>query len=68
MNCDIVMSNRPQIHPQVLASIAENAPDRVRRKLDKEPAVANDWGWSLEGTIWTIEAGNEKVTLKSPKT
>ena len=56
------MSDRPQIYPNVLASIAENVPDRVRKKLDKEPTVAQDWVWVLEGTTWTIEAGNEKVT------
>lgn len=58
------MNNRPRIHPNVFASIAESAPDRVRKKLDKEPTVAHDWVWALEGTTWTIDAGSEKVTLE----
>ena len=58
------MSERPRINPNVLASIAESAPDRLRRKLDKEPTVANDWAWLLEGMTWTVDAGKETVRLE----
>lgn len=57
------MSQRPAILAEVLAAIAEGAPDRLRRKLDKNPSIANEWDWSQERDAWTIDAGKEQVSL-----
>lgn len=59
----ILMSQRPVILSEVLATIAEGAPDRLRRKLDKNPTIANEWDWSRDAETWTIDAGNEQVRL-----
>ncbi|MDA1013732.1 MAG: hypothetical protein O3A00_04665 [Planctomycetota bacterium] len=57
------MSDRPSVAPNVLASIVEQAPGRVRRKLDKNPSVAWDWDWQREGNAWSVSAGGETVSL-----
>ncbi len=59
------MTERPRLLPQILAEIAESAPDRLRRKLDKNPTVANEWDWSVEGECWIIDAGSEQVRLQT---
>ena len=40
------MSERPRVQAQVVAAVTEQAPDRVRRKLDRSPQAAQDWKWS----------------------
>ena len=57
------MTDRPRVAPHVLASIVEQAPGRVQRKLDKNPGVARDWDWKCTGDSWVVEAGGETVTL-----
>lgn len=60
------MTQRPSVAPSVVASIVEQAPGRVRRKLDKQSNVANDWTWTRQGDGWTVEAGGESVRLEAP--
>ncbi len=59
------MTDRPRLLPRIFAEIAESAPDRLRRKLDKNPTAANEWAWSAEGECWVVDAGNEQVRLQT---
>lgn len=54
---------RPTIIPAILATITEDAPARVRRKLDREPGAAEKWDWNQCGDDWTVETGSETVRL-----
>ncbi|QDV17238.1 hypothetical protein Pan153_18730 [Gimesia panareensis] len=56
-------SDRPSVSPEVIAEIIESAPDRVRRRLDRTPDAAGDWKWVFQDEAWSVEAGNETVTL-----
>ena len=60
------MSDRPAISPAIVAAVTEDAPARVRRKLDKSPDAAESWAWSNSGETWSIEAGGETVELTAP--
>ncbi len=60
------MSQRPRCAPEVVAALAERAPGRVRRKLDKQSDVAAGWQWRRDGDQWTVTAGSESVRLKVP--
>ncbi|MFO0960352.1 MAG: hypothetical protein U0800_23440 [Isosphaeraceae bacterium] len=56
-------ARRPTISPDLVASMIESTPDRVRRRLDRSPDAAAEWPW-LEGeAAWTVVAGEETVTL-----
>lgn len=57
------MTDRPRIAPELLASLVEAAPARVRRKLDADPGAAGDWTWTAGDGTWTVTAGGETVTL-----
>ena len=46
--------------------MTEDAPARVRRKLDKSPDAAESWVWKNSGEKWSIEAGGETVELAAP--
>ena len=54
---------RPTVSPDVIAAIIEATPERVRRRLDRNPKAAEEWNWQLEQTAWQVEAGNETVVL-----
>ncbi|MBC8288800.1 MAG: hypothetical protein H8E37_00635 [Planctomycetes bacterium] len=60
------MSTRPAVSPALVATVTEDAPGRVRRKLDKTPDAAESWAWKSSGDRWTIEAGGETVELTAP--
>ncbi|MGW9350443.1 hypothetical protein [Nocardiopsis flavescens] len=57
------MTDRPRIAPELLASLVEAAPSRVRRKLDAAPRAAQEWTWTRGDGEWTVAAGGETVTL-----
>jgi hypothetical protein len=57
--------NRPAADPGLLAELLDAAPARIRRRLDAEPALADTWEWTAEGTGWSIAAGGETVTLRA---
>lgn len=60
------MSDRPTgISPSLLAALFESAPGRIRRRLDKQPNVANDWRWEANEQGVQISAGEQTVTLKT---
>lgn len=48
-----------------MADVADNAPNRVRKKVDKQPRVADEWKWSRKGGVFSIAAGAETVRLKT---
>ncbi len=37
---------RPKISPIFFSQLVEQAPGRVRKRLDSEPNVADSWGWT----------------------
>ncbi|MDB5335182.1 MAG: hypothetical protein JWN70_801 [Planctomycetaceae bacterium] len=57
------MSTRPTIAPAVLAAIISSAPERLQKKLDREPRVADSWPWEEANGEWTIAAGEERVCI-----
>jgi len=54
---------RPTISPALIASMIESTPERVRRRLDRAPDIASEWTWQWAEASWSIEAGDETVTL-----
>lgn len=56
--------NRPAVTADVVAKITESAPGRVRRKLDKNPMVADGWDWSADGMACVVTAENERVRFE----
>ncbi|WP_166823635.1 hypothetical protein [Thalassoroseus pseudoceratinae] len=58
------MSGRPVVSPLVIAEIVSAAPARLRRKLDKQPQIANEWDWNSTTDGWQISTGNETVALE----
>ena len=57
-------AERPTVSADLLAAMIESTPDRVRRRLDREPAAAAGWDWQFSGESWSIQAGGETVTLQ----
>ncbi|MCA9196283.1 MAG: hypothetical protein KDA87_02055 [Planctomycetales bacterium] len=61
------MSDRPKVDAAILSEIIDGAPDRIRRRLDRDPGAANQWQWALaNGDCVTVQAGNETVHLAFP--
>lgn len=58
---------RPTIDPFFLSQLVEQAPGRIRKRLDSEPAIAESWCWNRSENIWTVEANEETVRLQSPQ-
>lgn len=57
---------RPKITSIFLSQLVEQAPGRVRKRLDSEPAVADSWNWTHQENVWTIQSNDETVRLQSP--
>ncbi len=55
--------SRPTVDPAVLVAAIDGAPDRVRRRLDRDPDAASGWQWTPGDDGWTVAAGNETVHL-----
>ena len=53
--------NRPKVAPEIPARLAEDAPARVVRKLDKDPAQADGWTWARDGETWTVTTPRDEV-------
>ncbi len=56
-------SRRPSISPDALAAILSAAPERLQKKLDREPRAADAWEWAESNSGWTIRANEETVTI-----
>jgi hypothetical protein len=54
---------RPTVSPQLVATVIESAPDRVRRRLDRTPDAAAGWEWRLSDDGWSVDTGGEMVRL-----
>ncbi len=55
---------RPLIAPRLLASLIEQAPARIRKRLDSSPRAAESWVWQPGEPGWKIDAGGQTVTLR----
>lgn len=56
-------SARPKVAPDLIASLIDSTPDRVRRRLDRSPDAAAAWSWQITEEAWCVSAGEETVTL-----
>lgn len=56
-------ASRPTVAPELIAAMIESTPDRVRRRLDRAPDVAEGWSWGPGESSWTVETGGETVIL-----
>ena len=56
-------AGRPTVSPELIAAMIESTPDRVRRRLDRTPDVAEGWNWGPGEASWSVETGGETVTL-----
>lgn len=54
---------RPSIDPLVLSSILSSAPERLQKRLDREPRAAEAWPWAGVAGEWKIHAGEETVQI-----
>jgi len=55
--------SRPTTCPQLIATVIESAPDRVRRRLDRSPDAAAEWDWQQAGESWSVDTGGETVSI-----
>ena len=53
--------SRPSIAPGLVAEVVEGVPSRLKRKLDKNPALAEGWDWSEAGAWLEVRASAEVV-------
>src|SRR5262245_51753760 len=56
-------AERPTVSPELIASVIEGAPDRIRRRLDRTPDAAASWDWRASEHDWSVAASGETVTL-----
>lgn len=56
-------AQRPSINPGVLATILSAAPERLQKRLDREPRAADAWEWTETTDGWNVAAGEETVTM-----
>ena len=55
---------RPAVTAGVLGDVLGVLPARLRRRLDTEPRLADDWTWSEADDVTTVEADEATVTLR----
>jgi hypothetical protein len=58
-----VSAERPTTTPELLATLIESTPERVRKRLDRDPTAAANWTWQSTAEVWSVETGGETVTL-----
>ena len=56
--------SRPKITSSLFAQLVEQAPGRVRKRLDSEPSIANQWNWTVENQVCSIQCNEETVRLR----
>ena len=56
-------ADRPTVSPALVAAMIESTPDRVRRRLDREPDAATTWLWLSSEEAWSVNTGAETVKL-----
>ncbi|MBL8813106.1 MAG: hypothetical protein JNM43_23260 [Planctomycetaceae bacterium] len=54
---------RPSIDPLILSSMLSAAPERLQKRLDREPKAADGWEWRHEAGQWNVQAGEETVQV-----
>jgi hypothetical protein len=54
----------PKITSTLFAQLVEQAPGRVRKRLDSDPQAANQWLWTAMDQGWVIQANEEMVHLR----
>lgn len=55
---------RPNLTPELLASLLEALPARMKKRLDGAPTTADGWTWSMQDAAISVATdGEEKVTL-----
>jgi hypothetical protein len=55
---------RPNLTPELLASLLEALPARMKKRLDGAPTTAEGWTWSMQDAAISVATdGEEKVTL-----
>ncbi len=54
---------RPSISAELLAMLIDQAPSRVRRRIDKSPDAAESWQWQAGDEKMMVLAGEETVTF-----
>ncbi len=55
---------RPNLTPELLASLLEALPARMKKRLDGAPTTAEGWTWSVQDAAISVATdGEEKVTL-----
>ncbi len=55
---------RPNLTPELLASLLEALPARMKKRLDGAPTTADGWTWSVQDAAISVATdGEEKVTL-----
>src|SRR6516225_3689530 len=59
----LMSAKRPTVSPELIATIIESTPDRVRRRLDRTPNAAASWDWQASEAAWSVDTGGETVTL-----
>ena len=62
------MSERPCVTPDLLASLTEAVPSRLRKKLDRAPLVAEDWEWTAPSDSedrWVVRHEDAVVQLSA---
>ncbi len=56
-------ADRPTVSPALVAAMIESTPDRVRRRLDREPDAGASWLWLSSDEAWSVNTGAETVRL-----
>jgi hypothetical protein len=56
-------AKRPTVSPELIASLIDSTPERVRRRLDRAPDAATSWVWQASEEAWLVDTGGETVTL-----
>ncbi|GAA4915048.1 hypothetical protein LX16_4246 [Stackebrandtia albiflava] len=56
---------KPSIAPDLLSGLLSDAPARVRKRLDADPAKADTWQWNDTGDGVTVDTGSETVRLSA---
>lgn len=61
------MSQRPTIDPAVVTTLTDAAPQRIQKKLETDPKLADTWNWTIGTDQIVINTGPEFVTLSAGK-
>ncbi|TWT63845.1 hypothetical protein [Rubinisphaera italica] len=57
------MTIKLKVSSRLLSELIESAPNRVRRRLDREPDAAKDWSLQQLEDRWIVSVSEETITL-----